>query len=68
MLTKFGRHRHCGRGDYHVTSYDFVFRESCGIMGVFPPTKFGDHRSCGRGDIKLLVCHVISRDYVVRVI
>ena len=51
-----------------MTSHDFVFRESCGIMGEFPLTKFGDHGSCGRGDIKLLVCHVILRDYVVRVI
>ena len=30
------------------------------------PAKFGDHRPCGRWDILFLVCHVTTRDLVVR--
>ena len=30
------------------------------------PVKFRGHRLCGIGDIKLLICHVTSRNYVVR--
>ena len=30
------------------------------------PTKFGGHKSCASKDILFLVCHVTSRDYLVR--
>ena len=30
------------------------------------PANVGDHRPFGRGDIKLSVCHVTSRDHIVR--
>ena len=75
---KFGGHKRCAREETlffvcHVTSRDFVVRESCDIMGEFPsslvsryPVKFGDHRPFGRGHIKLSICHVTSCDQVVR--
>ena len=102
----------------HVTSRDFVIRESLGIMGEFSsskvttlqifviigfmkeeilsfyflntfsqitrchglmwyhvwvsliirhyPATFGGHKSCRKGDILFLICHVSSRDHVVR--
>ena len=30
------------------------------------PVKFGGHKLCGIGDIKLLICHVTPRAYVIR--
>ena len=73
---KFGGHRYCARKEIlffvcHMTSRDFVVRESCDygwvslVISIYP-AKFGDHRPFGRGDIKLLICHVISCDHVVR--
>ena len=35
------------------------------ITSHYPP-KFGGHRHCGREDILFLVCHMTSRDFVVR--
>ena len=29
-------------------------------------TKFGGNRHCGTGDIKILVCHVILHDHVMK--
>ena len=29
-------------------------------------TKFGGHRHCSVGDIIVLVCHMISQDYVMK--
>ena len=29
------------------------------------PVKCGGHRNCGSGDLMILVCHVISQDYVI---
>ena len=29
-------------------------------------TKFDGHRHCGSGDIVVLVCHIISQDYVIK--
>ena len=34
--------------------------------GKPPSAKFSDHRYCGSGDIMVLVCHVISHDYVMQ--
>ena len=41
LIAKFGGHRRCARKEilffvYHVTSRDFVVRESCDTMGEFP--------------------------------
>ena len=30
------------------------------------PAMFGGHRPCGRGDIKFSICHMTSRDHVIR--
>ena len=30
------------------------------------PAKFGGHRHCDSGDIIVLVCHVISQEYVIK--
>ena len=46
----FGRHRHCAREDIyvlvcHVTSRDYVARESCHIIGEFTSSKMTMLRS-----------------------
>ena len=30
------------------------------------PAKFDGNRHCGDGDVMILVCHVISQDYVIK--
>ena len=46
----FGHHKHCARKDIyvlvcHVTSHDYVARESCYIMGEFTSSKMTTLRS-----------------------
>ena len=36
------------------------------LLIIHRSVKFGDYRLCRIGDIKLLICHVNSRDHVVR--
>ena len=33
---------------------------------IHGPVKFGNQKPCGIGDIKLLICHITSRDNVFR--
>ena len=66
-------HKRCTREEIspfvcHMTSRDFVVRESCVWVSLIIsdyPAKFGDYRPFGRGDIIFSICHVISRDRVV---
>ena len=30
------------------------------------PNKFGDHRHCGNGDLMFLICHMTSRDHMLK--
>lgn len=32
----------------------------------YHPTMFHDHRQCSGGDVMVLVCNVISKDYVIK--
>ena len=43
----------------HVTSWALL------VISYYP-LKFGGYRLCGIGDIKRLICHVTSRDNVIR--
>ena len=35
-------------------------------MVYYHSTKFGGHRHCSSEDIKVLVCHVISQDHLIK--
>ena len=51
-----------------------MIKGSCHSMDKSPPnvshhpTKFCSCRNCGSGDIKILVCHVILEDHVIKVL
>ena len=74
---KFGGPRRCEREEIpffvrHLTSRDFVVRESCEFMGKFPSSLMTTPQSLvvinllEEEIIKLAIFHVTSRDQVVR--
>ena len=53
---------------YYVTLWSKEHM-TCGVGAPQPKStfsKFDTYRSCGRGDITLLICHVTSRDHVIK--
>ena len=64
--TKFGGHRHSGRGDIMVFLCQVTFQDRV-IKAISDHLKkIGGHRNCRSGDIIVLVCHVISQNHVIK--
>ena len=74
QLSKFHVHRPCQRGCVtllfvtwpHTTKRIMWFHRWVPLTISSQPAMFGGHRACGRGDIKFSICHVTSRDHVIR--
>ena len=73
--TKFGGHRHCGKGDIMVLVcqeilQNHIIKRSCYFMGrpikaSYHTATFSNHNLSGRG-VMILVVHVILQDHMIK--